>query len=445
MANKKNFYAHAKAKRVVKALGIKSILEYRVRYSEDSKLPAAPDQVYAGAGWKSWRDLFGMKKTSAYSAYGEAQEAVQKLGIKNIVEYRKRYREDPRLPSSPNKVYAGFGWVDWFVFFGKRRSSAYLDYVEAQKAAQALGIKTRAEYIKRFREDGKLPAFPHITYSSSGWVSYYEFLGSENPDAQLANYPIMLSEIERWVKAQSNIYAKKSAARDFLSFYYKAQCCPDDPRYLLLRRNPFNIEAYQQFIESLAEYRKKNCHSAIRAFFGWLLDEYCTDTDADERVVLPEYRNPFVSVLAGFSDSLPTYRPNQSTKPPLGYEFILRARNYLVPKGEQVLHTRPKLKDLPHLQDFLLVDLIGFMLMSRLLIATILIVFGALSQRLIASWMGSANVWTAIKFGHLSVSWRSIHCCVFHYVVSRYCGLIVVRQTRKLLFSMLMEFVGKKT
>ena len=45
------------------------------------------------------------------------------------------------------------------------------------------------------------------------------------------------------------------------------------------------------------------------------------------------------------------YRPNQS-KPPLGYEYILRARNFLVPNGEQVLQTRPSLMDLPHLQDF---------------------------------------------------------------------------------------------
>ena len=82
------------------------------------------------------------------------------------------------------------------------------------------------------------------------------------------------------------------------------------------------------------------------------MDEHCTDADTDERIVLAEFRNPFQTVLAGFADSLQAYRPNQSTKPPLGYEYILRARNFLVPNGEQVLQTRPSLTDLPHLQDF---------------------------------------------------------------------------------------------
>ena len=76
------------------------------------------------------------------------------------------------------------------------------------------------------------------------------------------------------------------------------------------------------------------------------------DADADERIVLAEYRNPFQTVLAGFADSLQAYRSNQSTKPPLGYEYILRARNFLVPNGEQSLQTRPSLTDLPHLRDF---------------------------------------------------------------------------------------------
>ena len=162
----------------------------------------------------------------------------------------------------------------------------------------------------------------------------------------------MWANVEQWLKNQINIAGKKAAVRAFLSGFYQIQELPDEPVHLLLRANPFPTEAYQQFIEAQAESLRRPYHSAIAAFFGWLLDEHCTDADMDERIVLADFRNPFQTVLAGFADSLQAYRPNQSTKPPLGYEYILRARNFLVPNGEQVLQTRPSLTDLPHLQDF---------------------------------------------------------------------------------------------
>ncbi|WP_043310414.1 VPA1269 family protein, partial [Pseudomonas sp. ML96] len=208
------------------------------------------------------------------------------------------------------------------------------------------------DYCKRYREDPRLPANPYKAYADAGWIDWYDYLGNENPNAALAGYPVMWASVERWLKTQTNITGKKSAIRVLLGGFYQDQRLPDEPRHLLLRANPFPTEAYQLFIEAQAESLKRPYHSAITAFFGWLLDEHCTDADADERIVLAEYRNPFQTVLAGFADSLQAYRSNQSTKPPLGYEYILRSRNFLVPNGEQVLQTRPSLRDLPHLRDF---------------------------------------------------------------------------------------------
>lgn len=36
--------------------------------------------------------------------YHEAREAVQRLGISTIIQYRTRYREVPGLPSSPHRL-----------------------------------------------------------------------------------------------------------------------------------------------------------------------------------------------------------------------------------------------------------------------------------------------------------------------------------------------------
>jgi len=349
-----DFYpTYAEAQAAAQALGIKRQHDYRKRYRKDPRLPSSPDEAYADAGWIDWYDFLGNERPDFYPTYAEAQAAAQALGIKRQPDYTKRYREDPRLPSTPSEFYADAGWIDWYDFLGNERPDFYPTYAEAQAAAQALGIKNQPDYTKRYREDPQLPSTPDEFYADAGWMDWYDFLGNENPSAALADYPLMWANVEQWLKTQTNIQSKRSAIRVFLSGFYQVQKLLDEPVRLLLRANPFPSEAYQQFIESQAESQKGPYHRAITAFFGWLLDEHCTDADADERIVLPEFRNPFQTLLAGFADSLQAYRPNQSTKPPLGYEYILRARNFLVPNGEQVLQTRPSLTDLPHLQDLL--------------------------------------------------------------------------------------------
>ena len=343
---------YAEAQSAAQALGINRQPEYLKRYREDLKLPASPSAVYANVGWVDWYEFLGNKRPDFYPAFAEAQTSVLALGIKSYPEYIKRYREDPRLPASPNVIYADVGWIDWYDFLGNDRPNFYPSYSVAKAVVQALGIKTQPKYRKRYREDPKLPASPSEVYADAGWIDWYDFLGTEKPWDVSDSYPSMWGDVTAWLKTQTGISAKRAAIKTFLCGFWQTQGLPDDGRYLLLRINPFNAGAYQQFIDVQAESLKKPYHRAISAFFNWLLDEYCTDTDADERIVLPEYRNPFETVLAGFADSLHVFRPSESTKSPLGYEYILRARNFLVPSGEQVLHTRPTFSDLPHLQEF---------------------------------------------------------------------------------------------
>lgn len=343
---------YIEAQAAVQALGIKSRSDYIERYHDDPRLPSSPNQCYAGVGWAGWHDFHGNERPELYPNYAGAQVLVQALAINSETDYKRRYREHPRLPSKPQDVYAESGWTDWYDFLGKDRPEFYLTYVMAQAKAQAMGIKNQPDYSKRHREDSMLPARPNLFFAGNGWTNWYDFLGNENPNASVASYPDMWGNVEKWLKTQTNIALKKSALKVFLSGFYRAQGLPDDPKHMLLRANPFNAEAYQQLIESQAESLKRPTHAVVSAFFGWLLDEYCSDIDGDERIVLSEYRNPFERLLAGFADSLQSYRPNQSTKPPLGYEYILRARNFLVPNSEQVLQARPSLRDLPHLQKF---------------------------------------------------------------------------------------------
>lgn len=106
MSAKKNFYSYPKAQAAVHALSITTRAEYKKRYREDPRLPSSPNHVYADAGWTDWFDFLGNERPDLYPTYAETQAAAQALGIKNQPDYHKRYREDPRLPATPNKAYA---------------------------------------------------------------------------------------------------------------------------------------------------------------------------------------------------------------------------------------------------------------------------------------------------------------------------------------------------
>ena len=71
--------------------------------------------LYSISGWVDWYDYLGTNKYT----FKEAKEAVRKLEIKTKPEYKERYKEDPRLPSHPDRTYEGKGWNNWPDYLGK--------------------------------------------------------------------------------------------------------------------------------------------------------------------------------------------------------------------------------------------------------------------------------------------------------------------------------------
>ncbi|WP_425666229.1 gamma-mobile-trio integrase GmtZ [Vibrio tubiashii] len=153
-------------------LGIQSQLEYQQRYKEDERLPSSPSRIYTT--WVNWFSFLDKEKRSLYPTYAEASEAAIGLGIQSQSEYKQRYKEDERLPSTPNQFYAA-DWVDWFSFLDKEKRSLYPTYAEASEAAIGLGIQSQSEYQQRYKEDKRLPSSPHRVYADN-WVSWTHFL-----------------------------------------------------------------------------------------------------------------------------------------------------------------------------------------------------------------------------------------------------------------------------
>jgi hypothetical protein len=162
-------------------LGIKGCVEYSKRYREDPRLHSAPKKFYPDfPGWSVFLNT-GRKTPvqNPYTTCAEASVAAQTLGIESGSKYRKRYCEDPRLPSNPSKVYKDFPGLNVFLNTGRKAfvQNQYTTWQEAGAAAQCLGIKSYPEYWKRYREDPRLPSTPHKSYPDFPGLD--KFLGKE--------------------------------------------------------------------------------------------------------------------------------------------------------------------------------------------------------------------------------------------------------------------------
>ena len=171
----KLYPTYEEAKRAVAVRNIKSHDEYTKRYKEDPRLPSNPNSTYAAKGWIDWYDFLGKTTKVFYSTFEKAKRAVKRLNIKNQIEYHKRYKEDPRLPSNPNATYANKGWIGWSDYFGKPTKVFYPTYKEAKRAVAVINIKSQSEYQKRYKEDPRLPSDPYRFYKDKGWIGFFDF------------------------------------------------------------------------------------------------------------------------------------------------------------------------------------------------------------------------------------------------------------------------------
>ncbi|HEY4480445.1 MAG TPA: integrase repeat-containing protein [Candidatus Paceibacterota bacterium] len=158
------------ARKAVIRLGIKNSSDHKKRYGKDGRLPASPSQLYQD--FPGWRKFCGL--VEIYPTWQEAGIAAKNLGIKSSSEYLgagKRYKEDPRLPSQPRNFYSDF--PGWTIFLGGEPRRQYRTWQMASKVARALKFKTSTEYKKRYKEDPLLPSSPHTTYKDfPGWVVF---------------------------------------------------------------------------------------------------------------------------------------------------------------------------------------------------------------------------------------------------------------------------------
>src|SRR6185369_4009523 len=109
-----------------------------------------------------------------HASWQEASAAAIALGIKSRREYLVRYKEDDKLPSQPSSVYPDFPSWGTFLSTGRRyKSGVYETWQEAGESVVRLGIKDRNEYRSRYKEDSRLPSNPYEAWDDfPGWAKF---------------------------------------------------------------------------------------------------------------------------------------------------------------------------------------------------------------------------------------------------------------------------------
>jgi hypothetical protein len=173
MSNRKGkFYrTWAEASKATIALGCINKEDYREKYKNDPKLPSSPQRIYSEfiekGGWSAYLST-GYK---FYRTWAEASKAAIALGFNSSTYYFIGYKKDPKLPSDPSAFYPDFYKKGgWYGFLDKPVAEpCYETWAEASAATLKLGITSSSIYKKLYKKDPRLLSEPLRGYSDV-WV-----------------------------------------------------------------------------------------------------------------------------------------------------------------------------------------------------------------------------------------------------------------------------------
>jgi len=177
-----NWWSFEKAKDFVQKLNLKSKNEY-IRWFKENKivgLHSTPDKYYINKGWVSWFDFLGTQE-QIFLPYTEARNFVRTLKLKTQNEYNKYSKSKNRpfnIPSNPQKIYLGKGWVGWPDYLG----TAWMSYKECKNFIRSFKIRFSSDFKKWYKKNQpeNIPANPQLVYIGKGWISWPHFLGTIN-------------------------------------------------------------------------------------------------------------------------------------------------------------------------------------------------------------------------------------------------------------------------
>ena len=196
------YYSYDEAKKIVKSYNIKTGREFKDWHTKTKPkhIPYHPERAYK-AEWTNIYDFLGIsekeskkylsdKKREKWLSYDEAKKIVIKLKLKSNKEWKTFYKTNSisNIPSTPNKVYKGDGWISWADFLGTNNVYAgnFLPFNEAHSfiLKQNIFVKDKLwncwnDWSKSGSRPANIPANPNKVYRNDGWISMLHWLTGE--------------------------------------------------------------------------------------------------------------------------------------------------------------------------------------------------------------------------------------------------------------------------
>ncbi|XRB03747.1 methyltransferase domain-containing protein [Pycnococcus provasolii] len=188
-----SFRSFEDARTYVRTLGLKSRDAWREWSSSGERphdIPGDPYNTYASSGWTSYGDFLGYAEgqgaRGSFRSFEDARTYVRTLGLKRHREWREWSASGARphdIPSAPETTYKSSGWISFGDFLGyadSKVTGSFRSFEGARTYVRTLRLKSVREWLA-WRSSGArphdIPSNPHLTYASSGWLSYGDFLG----------------------------------------------------------------------------------------------------------------------------------------------------------------------------------------------------------------------------------------------------------------------------
>ncbi len=165
---------------------------FRVSTQMPYDIPTNPNLVYQKKGWISWGDWFGTESIANskrdFLTFEEAKNISQNLKLKNQVEWFDKYKSGEitkRIPYSPNRFYKEKGWISWGDWLGTNTvyKKTFLSYDEAKKIVHKLNLNSQNEwysFVKNNLKPHNIPYTPSTSYKNKGWISWADWLNTDN-------------------------------------------------------------------------------------------------------------------------------------------------------------------------------------------------------------------------------------------------------------------------
>lgn len=202
---KKSFLTFRKARALAHRLQLQNReewLSYSKSGNKPNSIPSCPHLVYKGRGWISWGDWLGTgfiaPQKRCFRAYKQARKYARSLKLKGVsgwLLFCKSGKRPEDIPARPNNTYRHQGWSSWADWLGTEnvapQKRLFREFKKARNFARSLKLKSQLDW-KRYSKEGSrpsdIPAAPHRVYHGAGWVSWGNWLGTDNIATQLIEF-----------------------------------------------------------------------------------------------------------------------------------------------------------------------------------------------------------------------------------------------------------------